>query len=498
MRYIWLDVTTIFGWHRPAVGIVRVETECAGFALKNEIGQTRFCRFDASDKRYVEVPAEEVREVLARILMKRPSNFVVTPPANSSVPPVMSTEQSFIALVRRMIGMLPQGWRARVFNFAANRKSAYQAAVRSYREARLAIHEFLQPASGCRFVPEMSSGKSSATSMHAVPFAKDDIYVSLGLDWDQKDLMYLFSQKRDVGFKVLLFCYDIIPVKFPHLCVGDVAAKFAKYFANLAWCADKVLCISECTRSDLIQLLTDLGTPIPPMDVIKLGCDIQSQTADDATQDIVDLIGCRYILFVSTIERRKNHETLYRAYTRLVDRGMSNLPLMVFVGMPGWGVNDLMADLRLDPRIQPYIRILNHVTDSDLACLYKNAYFTVYPSLYEGWGLPVAESLAYGKFCLASDVASIPEVGGELIEYLDPWDVPAWATRIQWYIEHPEDLSAKEQRIRNEFMTTTWISCAASIVETTLEKDKSNEFAAENLGKISFKRAKINAKQEYI
>ena len=128
-----------------------------------------------------------------------------------------------------------------------------------------------------------------------------------------------------------------------------------------------------------------------------------------------------------------------------------------------------MADLRLDSRIHPYIRILNRVTDSDLSRLYKNAYFTVYPSLYEGWGLPVAESLANGKFCLASNVASIPEVGGDLIEYLDPWDVPAWAARIHWYIDHPDDLSQKEQRIKKEYIPVTWQSCAASILETALK-----------------------------
>lgn len=129
-----------------------------------------------------------------------------------------------------------------------------------------------------------------------------------------------------------------------------------------------------------------------------------------------------------------------------------------------------MADLRLDPRILPYIRILNHVTDADLVHLYRNAYFTVYPSLYEGWGLPVAESLAYGKFCLASNSASIPEVGGNLIEYLDPWDVPKWAERLLWYIEHPTELVDAEQRIRTQFKPASWAECAKLILGASITR----------------------------
>jgi hypothetical protein len=91
------------------------------------------------------------------------------------------------------------------------------------------------------------------------------------LEWDQKDLVYLYEQRRNLGFKVVLFCYDVIPVKFPQLCVGDVAAKFALYFANLAWCADKVLCISECSRNDLKALLGELGAPLPDMSVLPAG-----------------------------------------------------------------------------------------------------------------------------------------------------------------------------------------------------------------------------------
>ena len=144
----------------------------------------------------------------------------------------------------------------------------------------------------------------------------NDVYISLGLDWDNKDYEHLFSLKQKLGFKTILICYDIIPVKYQHLVAGNAASGFMRHFANLGWCSDELLCISECTKGDLTKLLSELGTPIPPMSVIKLGCDLPSVHSKELSQQVASLAGKKFIMMVSTIERRKNHEVLYRAYTR--------------------------------------------------------------------------------------------------------------------------------------------------------------------------------------
>jgi glycosyltransferase involved in cell wall biosynthesis len=372
-------------------------------------------------------------------------------------------ERRVKALVLRLINRLPAGLRASAFAFAVQRREAFAAALRGYRELRHAIKTFVRPPKVSFSAMTDSRFGAPTAQRPPAPFKSGDVYVSMGLDWDQKDLVYLYEQKRNLGFKVVLFCYDVIPVKFPHLCVGDVAASFARYFANLAWCADKVLCISECSQNDLKALLGELGTPLPNMSVIKLGCQLPLVATDVIASDVAALLGQRFVLFVSTIERRKNHETLYRAYARLVDAGETNLPLLVFVGMPGWGVNDLMADLQLDPRTKDLIKLLYHVNDADLARLYQHALMTVFPSLYEGWGLPVAESLAAGKCCLASSVASIPEVGGDLVDYVDPWDVPAWAERLLWYFNNPSLVANKEAQIKGSYQPMSWPKCAEDV-----------------------------------
>jgi glycosyltransferase involved in cell wall biosynthesis len=295
-------------------------------------------------------------------------------------------------------------------------------------------------------------------------FKAGDVYISMGLDWGQKSLQCLYQWKQDIGLKIILCCYDILPIQSPHFFVTDIAPRFAKYFTDVAWCADKILCISDYSRRSLLQFLQEVEAPIPELSVVRLGSDV-SDPIQPASASIVNILRKRYVLFVSTIERRKNHEILYRAYTRLIDSGAINIPLLVFVGMPGWGVNDLLADFQFDPRIQSYIRMLNHISDNDLAYLYRHAEFTVYPSLSEGWGLPVAESLAHGKFCLASNKASIPEVGGDLIDYIDPWDIRAWTEKLKRYFDHPELVAEKEAKIRLKYHATTWNETSTFILE---------------------------------
>ena len=428
MSTIWFDVTSVLRWKRPAVGIIRIETECAKYALQHLSAKVRFCRFDI-DKKYVAVSPELVRRSLLRIKNSRlvRSNKKMQKEAYSQG----ERKYWLKAMILQILTLLPKTIRTFLFNKIADFKGKPQIVDRSIDEERIA-------------------------------FTHSDVYISVGLDWQDKDLEYLYHIKRSSGFNILLCCHDIIPVKFPHLCSGDLASKFGRYFADLAWCADEILCVSRSSRKDLRTLLEKIGGPGVKTTLMRLGSDLVQPDAEDDGNMQTEVDG-RFILFVSTIERRKNHETLYRAYTRLIDLGMENLPKLVFVGMKGWGISEFFGDLGLDPRINGQIKVLTEVSDAELSWLYRNSLFTVFPSLYEGWGLPVAESLTAGKFCLASNAASIPEVGGDLIEYLDPWDVPLWAERLRYYIENPEFVEQAETLIRKKYTIYTWAEASRDV-----------------------------------
>jgi glycosyltransferase involved in cell wall biosynthesis len=298
-----------------------------------------------------------------------------------------------------------------------------------------------------------------------------DVLISVGLDWDNGCMEAFFSISRDKGISVITCCYDLIPVLFPQYCVGEVGSKFKEYFTHLSWGSSAVMCISKQSERDYLALCEQIGAPKRRTCVIKLG-DQMAETGGMLSDQVADLVSQPFILFVSTIERRKNHEVLYRAYHLLARDGHAQqLPKLVFVGMPGWGVGDLLQDIALDPLTKHLVIQLNHVSDAELNALYGAAKFCVYPSLYEGWGLPVGEALALGKAILASASGSLPEVGGDLVRYIDPWNPRAWADAMLELLKHPEIIKGMETRVANEYRPVTWrdtARTAAALIEDVL------------------------------
>jgi glycosyltransferase involved in cell wall biosynthesis len=291
-----------------------------------------------------------------------------------------------------------------------------------------------------------------------------DCLITVGLDWDQPygDLLYNIAKKR--GVKIFTCCYDLIPVIFPQYCVGDVSKRFSEYFIKLSWASSGVFCISEQTRKDYERFCLSLGAPVRPTKVISLGDNIvigSTQVSDH----IISLASKPFFLFVSTIERRKNHEVLYRAY-HIIRRSHPNLelPKLIFVGMQGWGVNDLLKDIELDPLTDGLIIQLNHVSDSELEFLYRKAHACFYPSFYEGWGLPVGEALAMGKAVFASDQGSLPEVGGSLVKYISPWRPEEWASAIIEAIEQPDKIESMEEGTKAEYKPRSWSETARQCI----------------------------------
>ncbi len=183
-------------------------------------------------------------------------------------------------------------------------------------------------------------------------------------------------------------------------------------FAQLARRADGLIAVSECTRQDAVRTLG-----IAPEKI----CTIHSGVADeffDPPAARVDEVRLRYglqrpfVLFVGTIEPRKNVDLLLDAFEALP------LPLrehyaLVVAGPTGWAAETTVARLRS-------VRYLGYVPERDLAPLTAAAEVFVYPSLYEGFGFPVAQAMAAGVAVITSNVSSLPEVAGNAALLVDP------------------------------------------------------------------------------
>ena len=98
--------------------------------------------------------------------------------------------------------------------------------------------------------------------------------------------------------------------------------------------------------------------------------------------------------------------------------------------------------------------------------LYQHCAFVVLPSLYEGYGLPLAEALACGKPCISSNAGSLPEIGGDLVVRIDPKDTIGWANALAHYMRSPRELDDMAARIRAEYRPVTWEQAAAQFFST--------------------------------
>jgi glycosyltransferase involved in cell wall biosynthesis len=143
-----------------------------------------------------------------------------------------------------------------------------------------------------------------------------------------------------------------------------------------------------------------------------------------------------YVLCVSTIEPRKDHLTLLRAM-----EFVPGAPLLVLAGSAGWRCRRIMERIRTQEETGR-VRYLGRVEDESLSALYAAAKLSVYPSLYEGFGLPVLESMACGCPVLSSDSSSLPEVGGAAARYFRTGDAAALSAGLKGLLDSQPDLDA--------------------------------------------------------
>ncbi len=283
-----------------------------------------------------------------------------------------------------------------------------------------------------------------------------DVIISAGLLWDGNFLELIYALKQSTQIAMIQVIYDIVPVLIPEFCVPGMNIRFPRYLLDAAWTADALYCISDSTLNDVDKYLRKYELPMPVLHRIELGVD-QTETHEGSSLVRNILKPSEFVLYVSTIEPRKNHAMLFHVWRMLFQSDRECLVPLVIVGRHGWNSTDLIQMMQAAEHLYPeFLRILTEVSDADLDWLYRNSCFTVYPSLYEGWGLPVAESLARGKFCITSDNSSIPEAAQGFAEMIDPLDTVAWTKSIGHYMRERDAVALHEDRIKREYRSLSW------------------------------------------
>jgi glycosyltransferase involved in cell wall biosynthesis len=213
--------------------------------------------------------------------------------------------------------------------------------------------------------------------------------------------------------------HDLVPLRFPEWVTPRTKTMHGRKYANAARTCDLVFVNSAFTREDVV---TTLGVPRERLRVAHPGVRDVFR-ADGETADL----GAPYVLTVATLEPRKNLQTLVEAH-RLLGGDL----LLAVAGGEGWGEQPLLSD--------PRIRRLGFVDDVELARLYRGAAVAVYPSRYEGFGMPIVEALACGCPVVASAHPSLDEASGDAAVRADPDDPSALAAAIERAIREHDRL----------------------------------------------------------
>ena len=453
-----VDATVLFDSNDGMHGIKKVEMKLIEKFIEDP--SVKYVNF-ATPNGATYVSAKEVR----RLVFGEPAIVNQGAPSETRIEPEIARKQSaqsfrnyLVGKLRALISVLPRSWvrlgitlplGVAVYLYRGAKQSvvAVTRSIRDFgsyvkRELDLAftrqktatpkVNETPIINSYFNVNPRKVSGKLGVLS----DLGPRDTFFSAGLLWKRIDLSLLARAKIEYKFRIISLIYDVIPVKFPHLSYTPHLTQYLKYFSDLIQVSDKIVTYSEANVRDILCFAQSrLFLESINIEKVALGFDDFSEKNENL-RPVNQLIDYPFIVYVSTIERRKNHEVLYRAYEKAALSGLADaMPTLVLVGSYGWGAENIINDINRDPVLidssgRRLIIFLGNISQEELSWIYKNAHFSVYPSLYEGWGLPVTESLMMGTAVVASEAEALIESGMGLATHLPPKDSDAWLKEI--------------------------------------------------------------------
>jgi len=261
------------------------------------------------------------------------------------------------------------------------------------------------------------------------------------------------------GLPTVLNVHDLSVLLYPEWHPADRVGHHRRHFLDGLRRADRVLTISDAVKGELVA-----HCGVAPERIVTVHCGVSPAFRPHAAGEVaaarhrLGLPG-RYFLCVGTVEPRKNLGMLFAAYCSLPDEARAGCPLVV-AGPWGWKSEAVRGYYERVGRHRG-VRHVGYVADADRPALYAGAAALLYPSFYEGFGLPPVEMLACGGRVVASTAAAVREVCGDAAEALDPADGDAWRDAMLRVVASPGPTPAEvEQRLR-QAARYTWGRAAA-------------------------------------
>ncbi len=221
----------------------------------------------------------------------------------------------------------------------------------------------------------------------------------------------------------------------------------------------KVITISESSKNDIIKFYK---VPQEKVEVVYLG--LKEIKMEESKKELQEFgIKGKFILFVGTLQPRKNIVRLIKAYALLSDKLKEEYQLVI-VGKKGWLYDEILEAPRKFG-VEDRTLFLDYVTDNDLPSFYKKAEVFVLPSLYEGFGLPILEAMRYGCPVLTSNVSSLPEAGGDAALYFNPEDIEDISQKLEKVLNDSDLRSKMKEKGLIHYKNFTWDKAAKKVLK---------------------------------
>ena len=278
---------------------------------------------------------------------------------------------------------------------------------------------------------------------------KIDVY------WTTTQALPLLKPKKT---RYCMTIYDIANLKNVDFALYRTPRqKLFKYVTGVSLKkADDVFAISEATKEDLIDVFKVHDAS--KIHVIYLG---NGRFSGNITDEALNRFGIKqpYILYVGTLQPRKNIKTIVEGFIRFREneKGIQ----LVLAGGKGWGMEEVIEEIK-NSDVKDDIVMTGFVSEEDKQCLYKNAACVAFPSLYEGFGIPVLEAFEYGLPVITAKNSSLPEVGGDAAFYLDNEKSSEEMANMLERVMHfsDEERASVKKKDENQLQKFNWDKCA--------------------------------------
>jgi glycosyltransferase involved in cell wall biosynthesis len=259
--------------------------------------------------------------------------------------------------------------------------------------------------------------------------------------------------------KAVSFIHDLTTLLFPEYHLFKNKILYHHRFKGIKKYADAVMTNSEHTKNDIIE---HLGIEADRIFVTPFGVHERFRKIDDENKIHEVLrkykIEYPYICYLGTIEPRKNLENLLHAFHKL--KQQEKIPhKLLLIGKEGWFYEDIFKKIN-ELHLEKDVIKTGFVNDDDIPYLLNGADVFVYPSFYEGFGLPVLEAMACGTPVVTSRTSSLPEVGGDAVKYINPNRSDDIADKIFKFIKSEEERNEFARRGMDRAKKFTWEKCA--------------------------------------